>query len=516
MTMRTLILVGIAACIVTAMPRIVSAQAEGGLVSSSYGILSNSIANVDVVGDTVWVGPFLSVTPDGGGTWYAADTDSLVGTANRVFSLDTEGSTLWVGLGRSDASQGDAVPTAAGFLVSVDGGRSWTYRFPQLDAPDDSTVVYGVNTLSALPVIVPQQSPPYDIDFDPATGTVYVAGWASGIRRSTDGGLTWSRVVLPPDELDAIHPDSTYDFRVEPQRGGTGELNHMGFAVLVDETGTIWAGTPAGVNRSTDGGLAWRRFSADGSSSGLTGSWVISIEEEPAPGRNPVWMATWNSGQSGSGGQFGVTVTRDGGATFEQMLHGERVYDFGFDDGTVYAAGENGLFVTTDGGRSWRSIREFRDAARPDRFVRPGSAVFSVEATADAVWVGTEDGLLRSTDGGATWTVHRVDVPLRPETPTDAVPRVATYAYPNPFSPAVDRLVRIRFSLSAPGTVRIRVFDSALSLVRELSEFRSAGTVELAWDGRDDRGGRLANGPYFYEVSGPGGPSARGKILVIE
>jgi hypothetical protein len=494
----------------------VRAQSGGGPVESEFGILSNSIANLDVAGDTVWAGPYLSMTPDGGATWLVAGTDSLFGTSNRVFSMDIEGGTIWVGLGRSDQSQGTSVPSAAGFLVSTDGGRTFSFRFPQLDAPGDSTVTYGVNTLSALPVIVPQQSPPYDIDFDPATGTLYVAGWASGIRRSTDGGLTWSRVILPPDGLESIHPDSAYAFRVEPKRGGTGELNHMGFAVLVDETGTVWAGTPAGVNRSTDGGLSWRRFSSDGTSDGLTGSWVISIEEEPLPGRNPIWMATWNSGEAGFAGQFGVTLTRDGGETFEQFLHGERIYDFGFLDGVVYAAGDNGLFVTEDEGRTWSSIREFRDAARPDRFVRPGSGVLSVEATGDALWVGSGDGLLHSDDGGQTWTVHRVDVPLHPATPSDRVPSVDTYAYPNPFSPAVDGLVRIRYDLPQPGTLRIRVFDSAMNLVRELAESRQGGEGEVTWDGRDERGGRLANGVYFYELSGPGDLGARGKILVIE
>lgn len=494
----------------------VPARGQVGPVDSEYGILSNSIANVDVAGDTLWAGPYLSMTPDRGGSWFAPDTDSLFGTPNRVFSMDIEGGTIWVGLGRSDASQGSTVPAAAGFLVSIDGGQTFSYRFPQLDAPGDSTEVYGGNILPALPVIVPQQSPPYDIDFDPVTGIVYVAGWASGIRKSADGGLTWSRVVLPPDELDAIYQDSTYSFGVEPKRGGTGELNHMGFAILVDETGTIWAGTPAGVNRSTDGGSSWRRFSSDGTSSGLTGSWVVSIEEEPGPGRNPIWMATWNSGEAGLVGQFGVTLTRDGGETFEQFLHGERIYDFGFLNGVVYAAGDNGLFVSEDEGRSWRSIREFRDATQPDRFIRSGSGAFSVEATDDALWVGTGDGLLRSDDGGSTWSVFRVDVPLRPATPSERVPRVDTYAYPNPFSPAVDRVVRIRYGLPVSGTLRVRVFDAAMNLVRELNQSRQAGEGEVTWDGRDRRGARIANGVYFYELSGPRGLEARGKILVIE
>ena len=64
------------------------------------GILGNSVSNVFISGDSVWAGPFLSMTPDGGETWLVPDIDPVVlGDRNRVFSIDIEGSTIWVGLG---------------------------------------------------------------------------------------------------------------------------------------------------------------------------------------------------------------------------------------------------------------------------------------------------------------------------------------------------------------------------------------------------------------------------------
>lgn len=487
-----------------------------GPVESRYGVLGNSIANVHLSGDSVWIGPYLNLTTDGGATWRVADTDSLFGTANRLYSIDIEGGVIWAGLGRSDASQGDAVQTAAGFLVSTDGGMTFEYRFPQLDDPSDDTETYGANVLAALPVIVPQQSPPFDIDYDARSGTIWVAGWASGIRRSDDEGRTWSRVVLPPDELEEITPSGTYDFAVEPQRGGTGELNHMGFSVLADEAGIIWAGTPLGINRSLDGGLSWKRFGVAPAPAGLPGSWAISIEEEPVPGPNPVWVATWNAGEAGGGGQFGVAVTRDGGESWEHTLQGQRIYDFAFAPGRVYAAGDEGLFVSEDGGRSWQSTRSFVDRNEPTRFVRPGAAVYSADYGNGALWVGTEDGLTRSLDEGLTWRVFRVDVPLHPAVEDPRAPEVDTYAYPNPFSPAIDRFVRIKFEAPESGRMTLRIFDSSMGLVRRFDESRDAGTGEFVWDGTDDRGTRIANGVYFYELSGAGAGSVRGKILVIE
>jgi len=484
------------------------------LIESKFGIARNSVANLQAVGDSLWVGPSLNLTTDEGTTWQIVNSDSLAGTVNRVFSIDEGAGVIAVGLGRNDNAAGDNVQTAAGFLISPDGGDTFSYRFPQLDLPGDETIQYGINTLGALAVIVPQQSPPFDIDYDSVTGELWVAGWASGIRRSSDLGKTWTRVVLPPDNLDFISPDSAYSFRLEPQRGGSGSLNHMGFAVLVDRLGTVWAGTAGGLNRSLDGGLTWKKFKADGTSGSLTGSWVISIEEQMLPDRHVIWMATWNSTDV-SGGRFGVTYTDDGGQTFHQALQGNRIFDFAFDGKTVYAAGEDGLFISVDGGRVWKSINSFRDRAAPERIVRPGASVLSVEVTRDGLWVGTQDGLLRSSDGGATWTIFRVEIPLHPETPSSDVPDVDVFAYPNPFSPAADGFVRIRFELKNSSSVSVRIFDFGMNLVREFNADQSSGTAELMWDGMDYGGVRVANGPYFYDVTA-GSSTFRGKILVLE
>lgn len=485
-------------------------------LDSVRSILRNSVTNLHAEGDTLWSGPYLNLTFDGGDTWFVADADSLVGTRNSVYSIDVKGDVIWVGLGYSRTEGDGSVPAVSGYLYSDDGGETFTYRGAHLDDPGDTSVAYGVSILPALAVIVPEQSPPYDIQYDPTTGSVWVAAWASGIRRSEDQGRTWRRVVLPPDSLDYIHPDSSYSFTVAPQRGGTGNLNHMGFSVLVDEEGTVWAGTPAGVNRSTDGGMSWRRFSAQGTPGSLTGSWVISIEEQPLDGRNPIWMATWNAGDVGEAGQFGITVTRDGGLTFEQMLLGERVYDFAFrGSDTVYAAAESGLFISNDNGITWRTVTNFRDASDPSQLLRRGVNAFAVATTTDALWVGTSDGLMRSTDGGESWRVFRTNVPLHPEEPTEAVPDVDTYAYPNPFSPQTDQFVRIRYE-SDGGNDLVRIFDFRMHLVREFSVGSAGeGEQEIAWDGTDDEGFRVANGLYFYVVEA-GGESAQGKIQVLE
>lgn len=471
------------------------------------------------MGDSLWVGPELSLTFDAGTSWFAADADSVANGRGRVFSIDAEGEDVWVGLGFSQELVVDGrkqfVPTAAGFVHSADGGRSWTYRLPPLDAPGDTLIAYGVSVLRALDVIVPEQSPPYDIDYDPGRGSVWTAGWASGLRRSDDGGITWSRVVLPPDSLTEIRPERPYTFVYSPrQTEGSQNLNFAAFAVLVDETGTVWAGTAGGLNRSEDG-LAWRRFSAEDVTSPLLGNWIISIEEQPAPGRNPIWFSTWRA--EGQDERYGLMVTRDGGATFESFLTGEQVYDMAFDGETIYVAGDSGLFISENGGESWHTVNRFVDSERPDRFVRPGARAFSVAVTGPIVWVGTEDGLAQSRDRGRTWRIFRSEIGLNPEPVSDETPRVEAYAYPNPFSPISDGIVRIRYAVSEEQPVAVRLFDFGMNLVRTLDDgaLRAPGEREEVWDGRDHRGLRLPNGTYFYAVETKQG-TTWGKIILIQ
>jgi hypothetical protein len=44
---------------------------------------------------------------------------------------------------------------------------------------------------------------------------------------------------------------------------------------------------------------------------------------------------------------------------------------------------------------------------------------------------------------------------------------------------------------------------------------RASGEFDEVWDGKDDRGKTVANGVYFYFVSGGGQSPVWGKILVI-
>jgi hypothetical protein len=88
-----------------------------------------------------------------------------------------------------------------------------------------------------------------------------------------------------------------------------------------------------------------------------------------------------------------------------------------------------------------------------------------------------------------------------PLLPIASVLPVAPYAmqsYPNPFNP----LTTIEYGVSESGArVRVAVYDISGRVVRMLVEdLRPKGRFSVIWDGRDERGGIVASGVYFYEV----------------
>ncbi len=73
----------------------------------------------------------------------------------------------------------------------------------------------------------------------------------------------------------------------------------------------------------------------------------------------------------------------------------------------------------------------------------------------------------------------------------------AVYNFPNPF----DRATQFTFELSASAEINISIYTLDGRKIRELEpQFFSEGFHFIDWDGRDQDGGRLANGVYLYRL----------------
>ena len=531
------LLVLVAALVATAVSAQTVDTGEGTVTALPAGAL-NGVAVLDATGDTLRAGPRL-LEIVGGQVRYPGASDVFDPPTSldaRVYSLDARGPTVVVGLGFSDVTaDADEPPaTAAGFAVSTDGGASYTYRFDPLDESFDSTVVYGVSTLPAFPVTVPQGAAPLDIAV--TADTIYSANLLAGLRRSTDGGATWDPVVTPPDSLLTLDPRQPYAFPYTPDLRQPlffidddpqqpvfpfASTNFVSYSVLVDEAGTVWAGMVGGLNRSFrvegERDPGWVRYIDSPLGGSIPSNLVYALEARSLPGRDEIWAACWRPQDSPGEEEFGVAVWRgddaEGFPIFETVLLGVRVYDLAFGDGRAYATADDGLYVSDDGGGTWRVIRTFR-AADGRALPLDGPATRAVATTPGAVWVGTPDGLLTSTDGAQTWTLFRANV-----APADDGPEaraVEVYAYPNPYNPRRDGRLRVRLDLAAPSDLTVRIFDVGMNLVRTLeADARPAGPNEVAWDGQSDGGLRVANGAYIYTVEA-GGQTLSGRILVIQ
>ena len=315
--------------------------------------------------------------------------------------------------------------------------------------------------------------------------------------------------MLPDASRDSISPsDSLSGYEVDPRN----DNNFLAFAVTLERDSVIWVGTAGGVNKSTDGGQSWRKFTTANQAYPILGDWVVAIAVQQRVSGTRVWVASWPA--DGPNQRFGVSYTDDGGESWSSFLQGVRTYAFAFRDSVTYVASTDGIYRTDDGGHSWARSGSIVDPISGSTIA--SSSFFSVGVVQDTLYAGGADGFAATTDSrtepfGLTWRVIRSSEPLSED--------VATYASPNPFSPRLD-VTRIHYRLTgSSATVTVEIFDYGMQRVRTILHQASRagqGEYDEIWDGNDDRGARVPNGVYFYRVSASGSDPTWGKIMVLQ
>ena len=231
--------------------------------------------------------------------------------------------------------------------------------------------------------------------------TVYVATGSGGIFKTTDGGTTWKPI------FDRQNTISVGDIALEPGNpdviwAGTGESNSRNSISFGD-----------GVYKSTDGGSTWNHM-------GLKDSDTISkIVIHP---KNPdvVYVAavghTW-----GTNAERGVFMTTDGGKSWKKTLyidefHGASDLEIDPNNPNILYAGmwyfqrkpwtftsgseKGGVFRSVDGGLSWKKVEK----GLPKMIGRIGLAVAHSNTSVVYAIVESKDGTLyRSDDKGETF-----------------------------------------------------------------------------------------------------------------
>lgn len=482
---------------------------------------SNSIQDIIADDNLIILGTSegLSLSEDNGDSWKNFSQTVPFGSDGTI-AIGYENDIIWVTTGKTTEVNGEDLPEGTGIKYSTDNGLTWTSISQPIDDPGDSAITYGINRLRALPVTTEINNISYDISF--TKNTIWIASFAGGLRKSVDMGVTWERVVLPPDTLDSISPNDMLDFALQPVAGKFGPdgwLNHRVFSVLGVDDSTLYVGTAGGINKSTDNGISWTKFNHKNQINSISGNFVVGLGKNNAD--NSIWAATWKAEDHAE--FWAVSHSSDGGENWEVTLPNEKAHNFGFkyldaSDFHVIVPTDYGIFRSSNNGGTWAQPLVIKDSYTNKSIATNtfyAAASNQLNATDYHIWVGSNKGLARLTETNGFWEGDWKVYVSSPDIKIDE-----TYAFPNPFSPAHE-FVQIKYKQNKDAKITIRIMNFSMELVRVLIQNaprpkRDDAIIEL-WDGKNELGNIVTNGVYFYRIDSDAiSEPLFGKIMVMK
>ena len=297
---------------------------------------------------------------------------SAVAGVNQWTALGPDGATVLDVLVDPDEPSRVLLGTPSGVYGSADGGRSW-------------------ELLSDLPAEVLARS---------RQDRTLFAAVGEGVYKSDDGGATWTGPLNPIIAPPAFQRIS--DLVVDPLDGDT----VMAFGIA----GRL-IGLGASLQVTHDGGVTWTRQS-------LPSPEAAEIVVDP---RTPTTVLFAG---------LGIFRSRDGGATWEEVLEGfagefdvrslSQLAIAPSDPRFLYASAnvDDGfipfrLWKSTDGGDTWEvPSADLDGVAVRDLAVAPDDPLTVYAATSDRVFAPATGAVYVSHDGAVTWELLGADLAL--------------------------------------------------------------------------------------------------------
>jgi photosystem II stability/assembly factor-like uncharacterized protein len=315
-------------------------------------------------------------TTDFGNTWNPIFDDQPTGSVGALAVAPSDPNVLYVGSG--EGLQRPDLATGDGIYKSSDAGKTWTHLGLR-----DAQQIAGI--------LVDPRDP--NLVFVAAVGHPYGPNAERGVFRSTDGGLTFQKVLYKDENTGAA------DLAFDPANSQTvyAVLWAARVAPWEVRSGASFIAGGSGVFKSTDGGANWRPMTK-GLPSAEDGLGRVGIAIAPSePSRI---YASVEANKNG-----GVYVSLDAGESWKLINSDHRIGGRGPGAMGIAVAPNNPdvLYVantttwkSTDGGKTFVG---FKGAPGGDDYQR----IWISAENPQIIALSSDQGAVISVNGGATW-----------------------------------------------------------------------------------------------------------------
>ena len=355
---------------------------EGNRFSAAVGIPGDPLTYyVGAASGGIWK------STDGGTNWRSLFDAQPVQSIGSLAVARSDKNVVWAGTGEGKIRS--HISVGQGVYKSTDAGESWT--------------LMGLEKTARIPRIVVHPQDPNTV-LVCALGHAYGPQQERGVYRTTDGGVTWARVLFVDENTGCS------DIAMDPSNPSV--LFAGMWSIEIHTWGRTSGGPGGGLFVSRDGGATWTRLRGNGLPTKPVGKVAVAIANSN-PQRVYTMIETgdgipWNgepteSGQlwrSDDGGRQWTLVSRDRNAMGRAHYYGRMAVATDNEDEAYFLT--NGFAKTIDGGRTITTLQ---------RGLTPGGdhhEMWIDPTNANRMIVAHDQGLSISQNRGKTWYRQRL------------------------------------------------------------------------------------------------------------